>query len=240
MFAQWLLLGLASVGITLYARHFVTALRRIRVQPVAISRARKEMYESLVAESPDLASASTAQFLLNMAIDLHDRQQSASRALDDRAQALLGFVGGGSSLYALLGGFGAAGQPALTPLLGLAGMCFLVALVLCLWLLLPGTRTIPDISVFNSVPILKDDAFQARISHRLIDKWETSSCGLSANGSKKGLLLYSAMVAVAAGAILLVLNLAMVGTRSAKPQRLTNCSVKVPATSRVEVSCVNK
>lgn len=141
-----------------------------------------------------------------MAVDLYDRKMKAFDTLDDKAQKLVALVGGGASLYTLLGWFGQANYLRFSPLLLTSALFFFLSVLLLLISLYPRERDILAITEFNSLPVLADPAFRARIARRLIDAWQELSFDMVPILRKKGRFIYIATAAIVIGAALLLAN----------------------------------
>jgi hypothetical protein len=239
--SQWFAAGVIAVAGILATAFFVYRAgpgRRLRTADPA---KRKETYHALLSESSNLKDFETAEFLLNMAVDLYDRKMKAFDTLDDKAQKLVALVGGGASLYTLLGWFGQANFLHFSPLLLASALFFFLSVLLLLISLYPRERDILAVTEFNSRPILMDPAFRARIAHRLIDAWQELTFELGPVLRKKGRYIYMATAAIVIGAALLLANfLLLLNTRSStSPTKGTvmKCSGTLSKNTAISLMC---
>lgn len=187
---------------------------------------RKKTYEELKKECIQLYDYETSGFLLEIAVNLYERKHSALDKLDDKAQKVIGLIGGGASLYALFGGFTSGFHVILTPLLVLSAICFFTSLVLLLIAIKPVETDIPEITRFNSTVILADPAFRAKIARRMIEVWQEITLGLTPILRRKGRYQTAAMILIVAGSSLLLANFLLLlrGTESASAESSLQCS----------------
>lgn len=95
-------------------------------------------YAAAIADiSPDTTAPESAS---EIAQQLAQRYFDSIKALEDKALAVLGVVGGGSSLIALLAPAAESKAPPVTPLLGVAAVSLLGVLLYCLATLWPRRR----------------------------------------------------------------------------------------------------
>jgi len=219
MWIQWAIAGLvAAVGLVAGLRY----LRAINVgkhEETAPAAKRRDTHAALLRESSTLSSFETPEFLLSNAVDLYERKHAAIATLDDKSQKLVALIGGGASLFALLGGFTGNLHATLTPLLVLSILCFFAGLVLLLFALRPVETDIPAITEFNSASVLVDPAFRAKVARRMIEAWQEITLGLTPILRRKGRLIFVATVLIVAGASLLLTNFLLLvsGEPSAAP-----------------------
>jgi hypothetical protein len=185
---------------------FFYSLTRKSGQSTADPGKRERTYNSLLKESPSLASFDTADFLLAAARDLYDIKHAAIATLDDKAQKLMSFLGGGATLVALLNVTSVTLRSAVTPFLFLSALCFLLCFIFLIFCLNPATTEILQITEFNSIPVLSNPDFRPKIAYRLIDGWQTVTLGLTPVIRRKGLLLFAATMALIAGFMLFAGN----------------------------------
>lgn len=206
VWVQWGLTGLVGLAGIAAAVYYFRGIDAGQRTGAASKSTRRQTYQSLLEEGAKLSDFDTPQFLLNTAIDLYERKHSAMAVLDDKAQKLVALIGGGASLFALLGGFTGSLHASLTPLLVLAMACFFVGLLLLLFALRPVETDIPTITEFNSVPILADPAFRAKIARRMIEAWQDITLGLTPILRRKGRFVFVSMLLIVAGSSLLLVN----------------------------------
>lgn len=206
MWLQWVIAGVvALVGIVAGILYLAT-INAGKHQATATKTQRRETYDALTTESAKLSEFDTPEFLLNAAVDLYERKHSAMATLDDKAQKLIALIGGGASIFALLGGLTGTLHATLTPLLVLAIACFFVALLLLILALRPVETDIPTVTEFNSVPVLASPDYRAKVARRMIEAWQEITLGLTPILRRKGRFIFVSMLLVVAGASLLLAN----------------------------------
>jgi hypothetical protein len=244
--AQWIIAAAIVVGLFLGAIQkkvwkFLQATGAGKHPDVASMALRKATAQTLLSESPRLQSFETAEFLLNIAVDLYERKHAAMSALDDKAQKLVGLIGGGAALFALLGGLNGSYRVPMTPLLVLSGLCFLGSLGLALTALFPRDTTIPTISLYNSPKVLEDPNFRAKIARQLIETWEQIALEISPLLHRKGLAVFFSMVLIAVGAFALLSNFLLqraAATPSSVMQKVRcSGSIRLHKPNRLELTC---
>lgn len=213
-----------------------------RQTTTASSAKRQETYAALAKDGSKLEDYDTSELLLGIAVDLYDRKQAAIAVLDDKAQKLLALIGGGATLFALLGGLtGDYRVATLTPLLVLSVLCFFGSLLLCLLSLRPIEMDILAITQFNSIPVLADPAFRARIARVLIEAWQQITFELTPILRRKGRYIFAASILITAGATLLLANFVIdLPTRpGSQPKGNVHCSATTVTRKwqRVTLSC---
>lgn len=242
--AQWIIAsvvvaGLIVVAIERKAWTFLRATSSDKHEETASTSLRKTTAETLLAESPKLAAFETPEFLLKIALDLYERKHAAMRALDDKAQKLVALIGGGATLFALLGGLTGGIHTTLTPLLALSALCFLGSLAFALIALLPRDTDIPTVSAYNSPKVLQGPEYRAKIARELIETWEAIALEIRPILKRKGLAVYLSMVLIAVGAFVLITNFSFLqgNTKEPQTQRL-RCSTSIARRpSRLTLTC---
>jgi hypothetical protein len=201
---------------------------------------RKTTWSTLMRESPKLESFETSEFLLGIAVALYEKKDAALDVLDDKAQKLVTLIGGGATLFALLGGFTDSLHAALTPLLVLAALCFFGSLAFALLSLRPRDSSIPTITQYNSPKLLEDPNSRAKIARQLIETWEGITLELTPVLQRKGLAIFLSSLLVVVGASVLLANfLLIVGTKRETGAQHFRCwsSVVLRRPNRLTLTC---
>ena len=115
-------------------------------------------FDTFVASTPQLNDAEPALFLIDRVSKLYDEILDATKSQEAKATTILGFVGGGASLFALSFGSSTSAHPAVTALLLLSLAYFLATLFACLLSLVGRERRgLPELDdEFAKVPVLND------------------------------------------------------------------------------------
>jgi hypothetical protein len=234
MWVQWSLAGLVAVIGVIAGIRYLGAIDVGKREDTAPMSKRKEAHKELLRESPNLTDFDTSEFLLAAAVNLYERKHAAIAVLDDKAQKLVALIGGGASLFALLGGFTGALHASLTPLLVLAITCFFVGLLLLLLALRPVETDIPAITEFNSVPVLANPEFRAKIARRMIEAWQEITLGLTPILRRKGRFIFVSMLLIVAGASLLLLNFMILFQTKSMDSPSTSSAAKVSCSGSIE------
>lgn len=182
-----------------------------------------------------------AVYLGDQVAKIYDEVIVASRNLDAKATTILGFVGGGASLYALTAETKTAAQPHPSALLALGIAFFLLSLLACLGCLVVRIRAgLPALrdqfaapAALNQTKLTTKARVAAYIFMQLQDR-------LDANrpiNAYKSMFVEMAQDLFAFGAIVIVVNYAVVaytgGTAPAKTA--TTCTITlVGSTSKLE------
>jgi hypothetical protein len=243
--AQWIVVAIVVVAALVVARKtrawdFLRAAEPGKEKKTASPEKRKETYAALLAKGSQLSDFDTSSFLLGIAVDLYDRKQAAVTALDDKAQKLVAFIGGGATLFALLAGISNGVRAELTPLLVLAASCFFVSLILCLLALMPIERDVLAITQYNSIPVLADAGFRGKIAWHLIDAWQEITLGLTPILRKKGRYIFGSSVLITAGATLLLMNFLLnLATKPSPAPAGVHCSASTMSRKwqRITLTC---
>jgi hypothetical protein len=128
------------------------------------------------------------------------------KALDDKASAILGFVGGGSGLIALAAGTDKLTRPAMTPLLILASIFLFSMMANCVAVLYPRRRGSVNIEQLCDVALLQSSAGKSRID-AIIGREHLEAARKAARVVRqKGFYLALAQVCFAFGIATLVTN----------------------------------
>ena len=203
---EWIITAAVVILGALVAWRYLPFVGIGKIQEAASPDKRQAVYTSLLNEGGKITAPETGEFLLAIAVDLYNRKHDAFTNLDEKAQKLVALIGGGASLYALFAGFNGGIHFSLTPLLVLSAACFFTSLVLLLLSLRPVETDVLAITEFNSVPILKDPAFRARIALRLIEAWQEITFGLTPILRRKGRFIFAATLLIVVGASALLAN----------------------------------
>ena len=226
---QWvatgiIITGLVVIGTKERAWTFLRATTSEKREETASTAVRKATAQTLLAESPRLESFETSEFLLATAVDLYERKHAAMAVLDDKAQKLVAFIGGGAAIFVSLGGFRAI----LTPLLVMSALCFLGSLGFALVALVPRDTEIPTVSEYNSPKVLETPTFRAKVARQLIETWEDIALQVRPILKRKGLAVYFSMVLVTVGATGLLTNfLLLAGNSRPAGAQVLRCSSSV-------------
>lgn len=119
-------------------------------------------FEDFCAATPQLTdndkTAEPAIFLTDRITKVYDEANDATKNLETKATTILGFVGGGASLFALATSSGSAPAVSVTPLVVAGLVLFLGALVACLSCLVGRKRRgLPELRrEFASAVVLND------------------------------------------------------------------------------------
>ncbi len=105
-------------------------------------------------------------------MDYYDRKMKAFDTLDDKAQKPWRSSAEARVYARCSAGLGNLTIFILVRCCSAPAVFFFLSVLLLLISLYPRERDILAISEFNSVPVLSDPAFRARIARRLIDAWQ--------------------------------------------------------------------
>lgn len=164
--------------------------------------------------------------------------RDAKSELDAKATTLLGFVGGGSSVIAILAGSDKSLRLELTPLLGLAVVSLVSVLYYCLRCLYPRASPAPNASQFCDVGTISSPSGATRIQSLLGYEYLDAAREIVPIAQSKARRLGRAYIAFAVGVIALVANTVVAApatTSKPLPVQCTSTAGKTHCTITVEV-----
>lgn len=237
---QWIVAVVIILAGAIAAFAFWTRSSSDAVAAHASTEQRRKIHDELLKEGGKLRDFETAEFLLGAAVDLYDRKMKAFDTLDDKAQKLIALVGGGASLYTVLGWFGQPTYLRFSPLLVAAAVFFFFSVAVLLVALYPRERDLIALTEFNSVAILAAKEFRPRVAHRLIEAWQALTFEMTPVLRTKGKCIYLSMFSIALGAALLLANFLLLLHTPPKQQTSATsmkCTVAALKNNGATVSC---
>ena len=174
-------------------------------------------YRAAIVGLPDDSKA--AETFSTNAAALFKTYSDSVQAVDGKIGTLLGYVGGGTSVLALLSGTGKIDKPAFTPLLVLALLALALVFYCALEGLRPQTRANPNVAELCDYALLRSMSGNSRM-HALMG-WEylESSRNTVPILLAKATWLKRCYRAFAVGVIALVLNAILPSTGTTAPQK---------------------
>jgi hypothetical protein len=173
-------------------------------------------FAQFVKNTPQLKdndkTAEPALLLVDRASKIYDEVNDATKGLEAKATTILGFVGGGASLYALSAGTSGA-HPSFSVLLGFALAYFLLSLGSCLLCLVGRTRRgMPELrDEFANVALLNDqNTTKARVAAYLFMLVQDRTDSFRRINVRKSYYMELAQQMFALGVIAIVANAVVV------------------------------
>ncbi len=178
------------------------------------------------------AESTPAEAFSGRAKEMHSAYEDALKALDDKAAAILGLVGGGSGIVALAAGSEKIARPTVTPLLILAAVFLFCVLASLIAVQIPRRRATADVERLTSVRLLKADAGKSEIDAIMGREYIEASRSAYVVLRKKASHLWAAQLLFAFGVCTIVLN-ALIPSGLSKEQAVTStvlhCTIVQPA-----------
>ncbi len=184
-----------------------------------------------ISESPDAATS-----FADAASTLFKTFRDASAQLDAKATTLLGFVGGGSSVIAILAGDDKITRPSLSPLLALAAISLLAVLYFCLRCLHPKVSFAVNVSQLCNVSLLKSATGKSQMSALLGYEYLDTTRHVVPIALSKARRLERAYLAFAVGVIALIANTSLLPAPKKTPAATVQCGPLQASTTRCTIT----
>jgi hypothetical protein len=152
------------------------------------------------------ADSKPAEAFAGRAKDLHSAYQDTMKALDDKAAAILGLIGGGSGLVALAAGSDKVARPVVTPLLVLAAVYLFCVLAALIAVQIPRRRASVNVERLCNVALLKADGGKSQIDAIMGREYLEAARSAFLISRTKASYLWAAQVLFAFGVGAIVLN----------------------------------
>jgi hypothetical protein len=202
---QLVLASLGGLTGAVYALNNLVARRRA-TNPLALDSSWPQWDNFQRELNKEVTDEAVSTLLLERVDKLTGDMTSSRDALDAKASTLLGFLGGGISLLAILAK-GTNAAPPITPLLIAGAVGLLLSLIYALAVLwAKGREDQYGLDNFCFVHFLKEPENRARLAAMVAYNGIEKSVGLFADLCDKGWSLTAAQFFFVLGAVLLVLN----------------------------------